>query len=182
MATVLWRRLDAVGMDRCELESTVDGHRLAGTALLTGPDGPVEIRYSVLTDPRWRTRTVGAHVQGPGGDRRLALTADGRGNWSVTAAPVLELFGAVDVDLAWTPSTHTLPINRLGIGIGESAETVVARIEFPGHEISRVTRHYERVDETTYTCRSGDVATELVVDAAGLVRRQPGTWVAVDDG
>jgi hypothetical protein len=176
MSSILWRRLDRVGMERAVLESAPDGFRLSGTVLLVESDGPIEVRYSVLTDTEGRTRTVGAHVQTPTGDRRLALKSDGAGTWSAGDDPVLELYGAVDVDLAWTPATNTLAIRRLNLEIGESAEASTVYIAFPAHEIERRNHRYERLAPLRYRYRSGDFETDLTVNEQGLVVAYPGRW------
>jgi hypothetical protein len=176
---ILWRRLDTPGFDRCELTATPDGHRLAGTALVVFDDVPYEIRYTVITDRRWRTRTVGAHVQGPEGDRRLALTADGEGGWSVSDSPVLDLYGAIDVDLAWTPATNTLPVNRLELQVGEETEITAAYIQFPAHEIKRVSQRYQRIADQRYLYSQGSFRAEVAVDENGLVVDYQGVWESV---
>ena len=168
--------------ERATLDQITDGWRLAGTTLLSLDDGPFEIRYSVILDAEWRPRTVGAHVQGPAGDRRMALTGGGEGGWTVTDQPILELFGATDVDLAWTPATNTLPIRRLGLDVGETGSIVAVRVAFPEHEIERVTQHYERTGPDTYRYRSGDFVGELVVDEHGLVVDYAGLWTATSRG
>jgi hypothetical protein len=175
--SILWRGSSG-SLERCALEQTAEGWRLAGTTLLTADGAPYEIRYSVLLDAGWGTRTVGAHVQGPGQDRRMALTSDGAGTWSVTDQPVLELFGATDVDLAWTPATNTVPIRRLGLAVGESGAVTAARVAFPEHDIARVTQHYERLSEHDYRYTSGDFSAELTVDEHGLVTRYGDLWSA----
>lgn len=177
MPAVLWR--GPAGLDRCTLDATPSGWRLAGTALLVVADAPYEIRYSVVLDDEWRPATVGAHVQGPGADRRMALTTDGTGGWSVTDQPVLELFGATDVDLSWTPATNTIPIRRLGLEVGESASITVAKIAFPEHDIERVIQHYERLSDHAYRYRSGSFTADLTVDEHGLVTAYGDLWSAV---
>ena len=176
MSSILWRRLDRTGMERATLESTPDGFRLAGTVLLVEPDGPIEIRYSVLGDSEWRIRTVGAHVQTAKGDRRLALNGDGSGTWSAGDDPVLELYGALDVDLAWTPATNTLAIRRLDLEVGESTEAPAVYIAFPAHEIERRTHRYERLTPLRYRYWSGDFQTDLTVNDEGFVVAYPGRW------
>ena len=52
-AVAMWRRLDRVGLERCELEPSQDGWRVAGTSLFVDRDHPVEIRYSVALDAAW---------------------------------------------------------------------------------------------------------------------------------
>jgi hypothetical protein len=176
MATILWRSRDPLGMERCVLTPVDGGYRLAGTALLHAAGEAHEIRYSVITDAAWRTTTVGAHVQSGSGDRRMALHADGEGAWSVGDTPVLELYGAVDVDLAWTPATNSLPLARLDIAVGESAEVTVAHIDFPGHDVSRKTQRYTRVGSDTYRYESEGYTAELTLRPDGLVGRYGDLW------
>ena len=49
VASVLWE-WPGFGAEVCTLERTAWGHRLAGTALAAGTDGPVRIDYGVLVD------------------------------------------------------------------------------------------------------------------------------------
>lgn len=179
MGSMLWRRHDGTGLDRAAIERMPDGVRLSGTSLLVVDGSPFEIRYSVMTDAAGHTTVVGAHVQGLGNDRRLALTSDGAGTWSVGDDPILDLFGATDVDLGWTPATNTLPILRLGLEVGESAQITVAMISFPEHEVERRTQTYQRLDATTYRYSSATFEGSLVVDTDGMVTEHSGGWSAI---
>ena len=179
MAHILWRALDGTGFDRCSLETVGNGHRLSGTALLSIEDEAYEIRYSVITNAAHAPTTVGAHVQSSGNDRRMALQADGEGSWSVGDEPLLDLYGAIDVDLAWTPATNTLAIMRLGLAVGDSAEITAAFVDFPGHEIGRRNQRYTRLDDSTYRYESADFAAELTVGTSLLVTRYGEIWEAV---
>ncbi len=182
MGSMLWRRHDGSGLDRAVIDRGPEGIRLSGTSLLVIDDAPFEIRYSVMTDASGATTVVGAHVQGPGNDRRLALTSDGAGTWSVGDEPILDLFGATDVDLGWTPATNTLPILRLGLDVGDSAQITVAMVSFPEHHVERRTQTYERLDETTYRYASATFEGTLVVTAEGLVSEHSGGWSAIASG
>lgn len=179
MPTILWMRTDGSGSDRAVMQDDAGGYRLAGTAIFAFDGVPYEIRYTILTDSEWRTRTVGAHAQMPDGDRRLALNADGTGSWFVGDDPVLDLYGAVDIDLGWTPATNSLAIRRLRLDVGETGETVVARVDFPSHEIQRVMQRYDRLDDHRYRYSSGDVSEELTVDGNGFVIDYPDGWRSI---
>lgn len=182
MASILWRRIDRPSYERCSLDATATGHRLAGTVLLVDDGAPVEIRYTVVTDPAWHPTTVGVHVQGGGDDRTLALTGDGSGTWSVGDAPVLELYGATDVDFGFTPGTNTVPIRRLALDVGQSAEITAIRIDYPQRDIEKVTQTYERLAERRYRYRSGDFTTDLTVNEHGLVTAYPAGWMTEAEG
>jgi hypothetical protein len=177
MTSILWRRIDRTSYERCTLEATASGHRLAGTVLLVDEGVPYEIRYTIVTDPDWFPVTVGINVQGGDNDRTLALTGDGAGSWSVGDAPVLELYGATDVDLGFTPGTNTLPIRRLALDVGESAQLSAIRIDFPQREIEKVSQSYERLAERRYRYQAGDYSTDLTVNEHGLVVAYPAGWM-----
>lgn len=182
MSSVMWQPHERAGAERTVIEPMPDGFRIAGTALVVADDAAHEIRYSVLTDRSWRTRTVGAHVQGPGADRRLALHADGTGTWSVGDEPLMDLFGAIDVDLGWTPATNTLPIRRLDLAVGSAEDITVAWVAFPEHEVRRRRQRYHRIAENVYRFSSDGFEVDLTVDDSGIVTEYPGGWRAVTIG
>lgn len=176
MPSILWENLDQPGADRAAIEPDAQGMRLAGTALFSVAGGPYDVRYTIIVDPGWRTLLVGAHVQGPGRERRLSLRADGTGSWRALADdPLEDLDGALDVDLSFTPATNTLPIRRLGLEVGESAEIPVVLVTFPEEGIELVTQRYERTGEYTY--RYND-RYDLTVNEHGFVTDYPGGWRA----
>jgi len=138
-----------------------------------------EIRYSVMTNPAYATTTVGAHVQSSGNDRRMALQADGEGSWSVGDDALLDLYGAIDADLTWTPATNSLPILRLGLEIGESAGITAAVVDFPGHEIRKELQRYTRTGPASYLYESDSFEAELDTSEDQLVVRYGDVWEAV---
>jgi uncharacterized protein len=178
---VLWADRETGGLDRCVLsDGGSEGSRLTGTALVTYEAVPYEIRYTVMVDAAWRTTSVGVHVQGgPGDDARLALLAADDGTWSVGREPYEELTGCIDVDLGATPATNTIPVRRLGLAVGESADISVVAVRFPDLAIAAEEQRYERQAPDLYRYSSGPYAAELVVDRHGLVLDYEELWHAV---
>ena len=181
---VMWSRSDAPGMEHLTL-ITRDGEAEADGIVLGVEDGAAyRLRYTVRCDSLWRVRRV--EVGLVDGGRGLSLTADGEGRWfdaSGVAVPALD--GCVDVDITATPLTNTLPIRRLALKQGESADIKVAYVTIPG---ARVTP-----DEQRYTCLQTDAdggryrfeqtgsgfTAVLQVDADGLVDDYPGLFERV---
>ncbi len=179
METILWRRCNATGTERAVLVPDSSGYHLGGTAVFERDGAGYEARYSILTDPDWAPRVVGVHVQGPDGNRRLALRSDGAGNWTAEGEPVPALDGVLDVDLDFTPATNTLAIRRLSLDVGEAANVRVAYLSFLGSPAEAREQRYERIDTDRYEYSSGSFRTELEVAPNGFVLEYPGIWEAV---
>ena len=115
--------------------------------------------------------TTAAHVRDLRGfeARTIALERDPKGNWSVDGKVVKALKGCTDVDLGCSPSTNTLPIRRMRLGVGASHKIQAAWVQFPELTVVKAAQTYARLDEFTYRYSSGDFAAELTIDDDGLV-------------
>jgi hypothetical protein len=167
---VAWRRTDEVATDEhCTLTLRDSGLSLVGTVLGAEGGTPVRIEYRVRTDGAGLTTAV--HVRDLRGfeQRTLTLERDAKGNWTVDGTKVRTLKGCTDVDLACSPSTNTLPIRRLRIGIGASQTIKAAWVQFPDLTVVKAAQTYSRLDEFTYRYASEGFEAELVVDDDGLV-------------
>jgi uncharacterized protein len=167
---VAWRRSDEVETDEhCTLTLRDGGLSLVGTVLGAEGGVPVRIEYRVLADGAGVT--TAAHVRDLRGfeQRTIALERDVKGNWTVDGAVVKALKGCTDIDLGCSPSTNTLPIRRLGLGVGASKTIQAAWLTFPDLVVVKAAQKYTRIDEFTYRYASGTFEAELVVDEDGLV-------------
>ena len=167
---VAWRRSDEVQTDEhCTLTQRDTGLSLVGTVLGAEGGSPVRIEYRVLTDGDGLT--TAAHVRDLRGfeQRTLTLERDAKGNWTVDGAKLRALKGATDVDLGCSPSTNTLPIRRLRIGVGASKTIKAAWVRFPELTVVKADQTYTRLDEFTYRYASGGFEAELTVDDEDLV-------------
>ena len=87
---------------------------------------------SYQRDAYWRVRY--ARVGVPGDPPKTELLSDGEGNWATSDGRALTYpSGCEYVDTSETPFTITLPIRRLGLVPGESADISVAY--FDGDEL-----------------------------------------------
>ena len=167
---VAWRRSDEIETDEhCALTIRDSGLSLVGTVLGAENGQPVRIEYRVFTDAAGATTAV--HVRDLRGfeTRTLVLDRTSKGSWSVDGKPARALRGCSDVDLGCSPSTNTLPIRRLRLGIGSSHTIKAAWVRFPELEVVKADQTYTRVDEFTYRYASGTFEGEISVDDDGLV-------------
>ena len=170
MATVLWQDVATGALDRCRLEAGPDGLRLSGVVLTPAHGSPLEVRYLVEAGPDGLTRRVELELDGGTGTTRRSLLADGAGRWRWEGGPELaEVAGSLDVDLAVTPATNTLPIRRLDLEVGQAADLLMAWVQFPGLEVVGSAQRYRRLARDRWQFSTGDFQAELLVDPGGLV-------------
>jgi hypothetical protein len=171
-----WRSWDGDGLVHLVLTET-DQLITADSVVIGGRDEPFAVRYRLELDLDWRTLRAEAEIVGH--DRRVEIRSVGDGRWvDQEGAPLAHLDGAVDVDLAVTPFTNTLPIRRLNLAVGASADIETAYFAFPELVLSRDPQRYSRLSENTYRyeSRDSDFMRDLVVDESGLVVTYPGLF------
>ncbi|HUG47609.1 MAG TPA: putative glycolipid-binding domain-containing protein [Candidatus Limnocylindria bacterium] len=172
MATrrVAWHRSDEITTDEHATLTIRDtGIALVGTVLGAEAGLPLRIEYRVMTDGA--ALTTAAHVRDLRGFDQRALTVErnAKGVWLVNGKADRSLKGCTDVDLGCTPSTNSLPIRRLRLGVGASQTVQAAWVRFPALSVSKAAQTYTRLDEFTYRYDSGTFSAELIVDDDGLV-------------
>jgi hypothetical protein len=89
-----------------------------------------------------------------------------------------DLSDAIDLDLAITPFTNTLPIRRLDLAVGDEGDVTAAYVSFPDLEVNIDEQRYTRLDEDVYLYESldSDFSREITVDLDGIVVEYPGLF------
>ncbi|CAM3731608.1 putative glycolipid-binding domain-containing protein [Nocardiopsis rhodophaea] len=170
----VWSRLDVVeGLGLGTLIAETDGFRLEATEVVVDRGARYSCRFTVWADLAWATRGARVEILSPDGVRTLELASKGA-HWTRDGKPAPDLDGCVDVDVASTPLTNTLPIRRLGLSPGESREIPVAWIDIPDLRVHRTTQRYTRHQSSEGRGRyvygdPGNISYELTVDRHGLI-------------
>jgi hypothetical protein len=163
-----WREWSGSGLQHLVLREEPE-KRVAEAAVLVTEDALFAAHYRIVTVL--------------GDDRRLLLESDGSGHWRDGQGRALpDLDGAFDVDLPITPFTNTLPIRRLALGAGQSADLKVVYILLPAFEITTDPQRYVCLQagrRYRYESLDSDFVRELEVDAEGLVIDYPGLFKRV---
>src|SRR5256885_301175 len=137
---LIWQRLDVTGAEQVSFDDR-SGLVARGVAMAADPV-PYACRYDLVTDDAWATARFEATAEGAGWLRSVRMER-AAGRWRVTTAEQGDLDAAVraagraaqpppgcedpdeldlDVDLAGSPLTNTLPLRRLGL-LGAAAGT-----------------------------------------------------------
>lgn len=184
---VMWRRImDDRSLEIARLTRRPDGVAVAGTVLIAEAGRPLRIDYAFTCDPAWHTRTVRLTQTYDGASRALALDHDGAGGWRLDGEPAAALAGCTDVDLGVSPSTNALPVNRLGLAVGETGTIRAAWVLFPALDVVAAEQSYERLADRQYRYRSVASGFEAVVDVDvdvdGLPVDYAGIWRRIAEG
>jgi hypothetical protein len=125
------------------------------------------VQYVIRLSPMWQTRQFMLFRDLDEPD--LWLGTDGHGRWGeVNGAHRTDLDGAFDVAMACTPFTHTLPIRRIPLHVGDAVEMLVLSIDAETLGVVPVRRIYERLDELRWRVSDELHTTEFDVDEFGV--------------
>lgn len=167
---VVWRGSSELQtVEWCTLVESSKENIVEGLILGAACGVPLRIEYRVLCHSNWLTSKLELRQQHGRAGNRLELARDANGAWTRDGRPLPMLGRCTDVDLGFSPSTNTLPIRRLALGIGRSETIDAAWVLFPDLEIRASPQTYTRLSDQSYLYASGDFSAELTVDAAALV-------------
>lgn len=173
---ILWRRLDRPGHESARLSFLEPDWHLMGTAVFLHEQQPCRLDYRVICDSKWQT--ISGRVSGWLGDGpiQVDLSVDVTRRWRLNGMECPTVFGCVDLDLNFSPSTNLLPIRRLNLAVGQAAEVKAAWLRFPSFTLEPLPQTYRRLGAATYQYESGGGAfvRDLSVNAAGFVTVYPG--------
>lgn len=189
---VTWRLLEGVGLEHSRLLFTAAGPLLSGVVVTVIDGEPATIDYAVQTDRHWHTRevTVELNRAGLATPMSLHLLSDGDGGWWKRTEradgqhidrPVKQIIGCTDIDLAFSPATNILPINRLQMTLTGKAPVTAAWIQLPSLEISTLSQQYLRFDYKRFRYESYDLRfhATIEVDDLGMVVSYQDLWERV---
>ncbi|GGD94546.1 transcriptional regulator [Aureimonas endophytica] len=176
--TLRWRPVEGEGLEHLDLRPVTGG--IMASAAVIGERGgvPYGARYLILCDESWRVVEFG--VSGTDG-RGLLMRSPEPGRWLDSQNRPLPAFdGCLDIDLAATPFTNTLPIRRLGLGPDQgTVELAMVYVPFDSLEPLVDRQRYTALrDGELYRYEAADrsFTADLPLDADGLVLDYPGLF------
>ncbi len=170
-----WTGWDHQGSERLQLRTGSDGIEAESQVAGSHDGTPWQLRYQLQLDVNWRLRRLSARLDD---GRACHLSVDAHGQWWRNDRMLASLAGCIDIDIAATPFTNTLPIRRLGLNVGESASLTVALLSVPDLAVSAVRQRYTRLSthHWHYEGLDSGFTALLEVDDQGLVLDYPDTF------
>jgi len=182
---VLWSRWENDGVEHLRIWSDSTGYHADSLVVGLIEGVPMRISYQINCDRQWRVQELFMATLGIAGEKfpRLQVRTDGHGHWQTGSGDALPtLDGCLDVDLRATPFTNTLPIRRLGLQPGKSAEINVVYVDFPTLAVSPSCQRYtnlgiiDGVQHYKFESLEVDFEAKLPVDDDGIVLDYPGLF------
>ncbi|WP_141582226.1 putative glycolipid-binding domain-containing protein [Actinomadura sp. WMMA1423] len=175
--TAAWQHRGArAGFEVLEIARSGAGWRLHGTTAAVEDGVPWTVDYVIEVDERWHTRGARvAHLLG-GGPGEVTVQRTGEGRWTVDDRYVPELDGCLDVDLESSAMTNALPVHRLGLPVGRTADVPAVYVRAADLTVDRLEQTYTRAGDTAYdyAAPAFDFTARLLYDDSGFVLEYPG--------
>jgi uncharacterized protein len=170
---IRWRDHTGRGLEHFGVRSLPDAIR-AESVVVYGEQLEA-CSYIVECDLNWRFRRATIEVLG---GRRMELALSPADGWTRDGVSLRGFGEAKEIDFVATPFTNTLPIRRLGLVPGQSADIVTAWIDFPSLEISPDRQRYTCLRQNLYRYEAldGSFTREIEVDDDGFVVDYPGLF------
>ena len=142
---------------------------------VSGAVGREDVQYVIRLTPFWQVSQFLLFRDLDEPD--LWLGTDGRGRWGeVNGAHRPDLDGHRDLWLPCTPVSHSLPIRRLPLAVGEAIDFSVLRVDVETLGIVPISSVYERVADRLWRATHDDTVIEFEVDEFGLPRDIDGQY------
>ncbi|MGB4107673.1 MAG: putative glycolipid-binding domain-containing protein [Alphaproteobacteria bacterium] len=163
-------------VEECLVQS--EGERIRAQGIIRGKNPDFTVQYKITMNDQWVFRE--AEIQSKDADdkgKQIFLSSDGNGRWTDYKNQRIEgLEEARDIDFILTPLTNTLPIKRLHLTRGESADITIASISFPALEVTPDTQRYTCIEPGRlyrFESLSSDFTQDIEFDEGGLVSNYP---------
>ena len=167
--TVKWAAWDSDDVEVTDLRWENEGWTVSGQV------SRERVQYVVRLSATWQVRQFLLFRDLD--DPDLWLATDGTARWGeMNGAHRVELDGCYDIDLACTPFTHSLPIRRLPLLVGDSADLRVVTVDVETLAVQVAAHRYTRLDTHRWRFGHGEDSTEFDVDEHGLLLDLPGRF------
>jgi hypothetical protein len=188
MRDIYWAPQSGVGLEHVRFTWLTDRVTADGMILRSVQGDSQRIHYAIECDRTFHTTRVFAATLLPN-TKSIDIRSDGRGVWSDARGEALhELAGCIDVDIAATPFTNTLPIRRLELHPGQSATLDIAYIDTSSLALTRATQRYTCLQrrgaggQYRYENVTSGFTAVLEVDADGIVLDYPALFRRIGSG
>jgi hypothetical protein len=156
-----------------------DGYVVRGHTTAVQEDQPWAVLYEITLGQDWLTRTASVSGWSAESVSKLQIMCDSSGCWSINGMNRPDLDGCLDLDLESSAVTNTIPVHRLALSVGSSADAPAAYVRAGDLQVERLEQRYERRAENNgydydYEAPQFDFQCRLSYDFSALITSYPG--------
>lgn len=166
---IVWNGIEEPSRETCRIEKSP--HGIVINSMIQDDGGGCI--YTLKATSSWEFKDLVIRA----GERELKVIYSEKG-WEVDGEARPDLAAAREVDISVSPLSNTLPIRRLSLAIGESADITTAYIRLPQLNVTTDPQRYTHTGEREYLyeSRDSDFQCTVTVDQHGLVMEYPGLF------
>lgn len=176
---ILWTGREYYSLENCVVDDQENSAVISSTIIGSYDHKLYKVEYHIRTNAGWQTVLLEITSQVSNKTQMIKLEGDGNGNWTYNGKAAEHFKDCIDVDIAVTPFTNTLPIRRLQLQQGQSQEINVIYCDLLNQVIKPVRQKYTRLSGNEYQYENipNDFEATIRVDESGLVVDYPGLFV-----
>jgi uncharacterized protein len=178
----LWTGRAYYSLENCLIDVTSSGVDV-NSVIIGKYEGRIyRVDYHIKTNPDWETQYVQITSRHSNREQYYRLHSDGAGNWIADGQRIGQFDGCFDVDIAVTPFTNTLPINRLRLHTRETKHIRVIYFDLLQQQVRAVDQVYKRISEEKYHYENvpNDFEADITIDENGLVVDYPSLFTRTE--
>lgn len=175
--TIIWKGIFYRTIEYCRISHQDHNTLINGTITGMAETQPVNIQYQISLDNGFNP--VSFLLRSTGEKEFQVVMFRRNEKWYDKSGQHQAQFdGCADIDIALTPFTNTIPIERLHLKTGESGIIDVVYIDPLEGKLSPAQQRYTRLEvgRYRYESLSTKFVSELSVDSDGIVLNYPGLW------
>ena len=172
---LLWTGREYDSMENCLVHTGDTGVHINSVIVGKYADKLYRVEYEIITNQFWQTTFFELKSRHSNIMQHFRFEGDGKGSWTSDGKIASEFDGCIDIDIALTPFTNTLPINRLKMEKGSMHEIKVIYVDLLAQQMMPVKQKYAPVSKRIYHYENipNDFEADIVVDEFGLVVDYP---------
>jgi len=172
---IVWTGLEYHSIENCLISNNKNGTDISSTIIGLYEGKIYKIDYAIKANKKWETQEVSITARHSDHQQYILLTKNAEGDWMMNDEKAYSFTGCIDVDIALTPFTNTLPINRLALRNGEEQTISVIYFDLLNWDLKPVKQLYRRISENLYHYENipNNFEADIKVDKQGIVIEYP---------
>ncbi len=179
---VIWQREEGATNTLESLQFKKHGNDFIAKSLVNGiiKGRPILIEYHLIISGNWLIKEV--EIRSLLAHKNITLKSGSNGKWyDVDNQEISELDSCLDIDIAITPFTNTLPIKRLGNSLKQRTKITVLYFDIDNWRFKKVEQYYTKLSDNLYKYEGvfRNFVADLPIDDYGFVTTYPGLFKRV---